>query len=883
MLALVSAALILPGEIGNATAGQRFRLLLVSSYHPGFPTFFEQIQGIKSITDQADVLLDVEYMDTKRFNDETNRANFLQSLRYKLDHSPSYNAVMTADDNAFEFALEHQNDLFKDLPIIFFGVNNVPKALEQNDNPMVTGVVEAVSMKDTIALMLRLHPKVKTIVALVDDTPSGQGDLKTFEALASNFKGVSFKELSLAQMSFAQFKRRLSGLGDDTAVLLLSAYRDNKGKVLQFHQAMELITANLSRPLYHLWHHGMGDGVLGGKIISHYDQGRCAAEMALQVMRGASPASLPVNRHSPNRYYFDYKQLRRFGVGESMLPADRVVINKPRSFYEEYKAQVIWLSLLFVALVAVVVFLSLNVIQRKSAQEKLRESEGRFRSTFEQAAMGFFHLGLDGQFLRVNHRFCSMLGYGPEQLHRMQLSDVTYDDDIDETISMMGRLLSGSTDTVAREGRYRKQDNGLMWGNLTFSLRLTDDNKPLYYIGVLEDIGERKSAERDRENLEARLRQSQKMEALGTLAGGVAHDFNNLLAAILGYAELAQDAAQNKEDCIPDIQKLIESAERGRELVRQILTFSRKVQAKLKPLDLNEEVQRVTEMLKRTLPKMINVETNLEPGLWAIAADQTQIEQVLLNLAGNAADVMQTGGTLSISTRNMIMDEADSLLYADLQPGDYVQLEVADNGSGMDSATLEQIFDPFFTTKEIGKGTGLGLSTVFGVVKKHHGSITCTSEPGEGTIFSILIPAYTGLDNREQIPLNEAPRTLQRGHRVLFVDDEQALCEIAAVNLTRAGYKVITADNGELALQMYESDAGNIDLVILDLSMPGQGGIACLKGILEIDPEARVLVSSGYCEGAQISEVMAAGARGYLPKPTSKSNLLAAVCKALDD
>ena len=547
-------------------------------------------------------------------------------------------------------------------------------------------------------------------------------------------------------MSFAQFGESLRLLGDDTIVMLLSAYHDNQGKGLQFHDSLELITQNLQRPLYYLWHHGMGHGVLGGKLAGNYDQGQSAALLALEVLKGTSPGDISVSSQSPNKYYFDQRQLQRFGLDAAELPQDSVILFKAESFFYKNKMTVLWLLLLLISLVAIVIVLVINAVQRKKVEAKLRESEGRFRSTFEQAAVGILHLGLKGEFLRVNKRFGEMLGYSRSDFQLLSLRDISHPKDIKTSEQMRVELLSGKADKMSTEKRYIRKNGSIMWGHLTLSLRLDGEGLPVHFIGVIEDIGERKAAEEEKEKLEAKLIQAQKMEALGTLAGGVAHDFNNLLAAILGYSELALDSVRAGDDCADDLEQLIKSAERGRELVRQILTFSRKMQVELQPLDLNEEVERVSEILKRALPKMIEIKMELDPDLKLVSADHTQIEQVLLNLGANASDAMPHGGTLCIETSNAFLDEQYRRRHGDIRPGQYALLEVADTGSGMDQNTLSQIFDPFFTTKDVGKGTGLGLSTVFGIIKEHGGAISCKSEPCQGTVFQIFLPVCVEQD-----------------------------------------------------------------------------------------------------------------------------------------
>ena len=371
------------------------------------------------------------------------------------------------------------------------------------------------------------------------------------------------------------------------------------------------------------------------------------------------------------------------------------------------------------------------------------------------------------------------------------------------------------------------------------------------------------------------------MEAIGTLAGGVAHDFNNILAAIMGYTEFAQESAQEGLDCSGELNQVLSAAQRARDLVRQILTFSRKVEFQPKPLDLNREVRQTREVLGRTLPKMIDIVCELAPDLHPVHADANQMEQVLLNLGANAADAMPQGGRLAIRTENVSLDDESCRGRLEVEPGDYVLLTVSDNGQGMDENTRQQIFDPFFSTKPQGKGTGLGLSTVYGIVTGHGGHIFCTSRPGHGTTFSIYLPALV----TDAVPAGAArakPGALRGNESILLVDDEESLRRVVSAHLSRAGYSVRTAASGEEALEVFRGASREVDLVVLDLGMPGMGGLKCLGELLLLDPETRVLIASGYAADGQIQQSLERGAAGYIAKPYRKTELLSAVRRVLD-
>jgi nitrogen-specific signal transduction histidine kinase/ActR/RegA family two-component response regulator len=388
--------------------------------------------------------------------------------------------------------------------------------------------------------------------------------------------------------------------------------------------------------------------------------------------------------------------------------------------------------------------------------------------------------------------------------------------------------------------------------------------------------------ERERSRMEGQLRQAQKMEALGTLAGGVAHDFNNILSAILGYAELAQDGASQGRDNRPELGQVIAAANRAAELVRQILTFSRKMEPELKPLDLNREVSRALEVLGHTLPKMIEIQADLGQGLEPVLANAGQIEQVLLNLAINAADAMPQGGRLSIRTERVDLDQDYCGQHLASRPGPHLRLTVSDTGQGMPPEVLEHIFDPFFTTKGPGKGTGLGLATVYGIVKGHHGAIHCYSQPGQGTVFIIHLP----LARRDASAPGAATARVAEppggAESILVVDDEQALRQVAARMLGGVGYRVRAAASGEAALELLDSGEDRPDLIILDLGMPGMGGLACLGEILSRDPEQYVLIASGYAGSDQVRQSLENGAAGFVAKPFRRVELLGMVRRLLD-
>jgi len=361
----------------------------------------------------------------------------------------------------------------------------------------------------------------------------------------------------------------------------------------------------------------------------------------------------------------------------------------------------------------------------------------------------------------------------------------------------------------------------------------------------------------------------------------MAHDFNNLLQAILGYSDLL---LMKKGPGDPDRKKLevIQHAARdGADLVSRILTFSRRVESRTRPVDLNDKIRKAEKLLRRTVPRMIEIKLVLAENLAIIDADPSQIEQVLLNLAVNAQHAMPDGGQLLVETSNMSLSDEYLRTHLGAKPGRYVLLTVSDTGLGIEPGVLDRIFEPFFTTKMDGEGTGLGLSMVHGVVAQHGGYIRCYSEPGRGTSFKIYLPVSDRELAFDPTLTREMPAF--GTETILLVDDDDRIREMGRQMIEVGGYKVLTARSGEEALEIYSAHKEEISLIILDLIMPGMGGKRCLKELLRIDPNVRVLVASGYSSNGLVHDQTGRGARGFVGKPYDAKDILRAIRVVLDE
>jgi signal transduction histidine kinase len=393
---------------------------------------------------------------------------------------------------------------------------------------------------------------------------------------------------------------------------------------------------------------------------------------------------------------------------------------------------------------------------------------------------------------------------------------------------------------------------------------------------------ERIQAEQERAALQEQLRQSQKMEAIGKLAGGVAHDFNNLLTVIQGYGELILNSVDQNSPLRQDVQEIINASERASSLTRQLLAFSRKQVLQPKVLDLNTHVSNMDKMLRRMIGEDIELVTLLAENLGRIKADPGQIEQVILNLALNAKDAMLKGGKLTIETANVKLDESYAHSHIGVTPGHYVMLSVSDNGVGMTPEIKERIFEPFFTTKEKGKGTGLGLSTVYGIIQQSGGNVWVYSEPGVGTTFKIYLPVIEeGRDSIQSLAVSTKP--LQGSETILLVEDEEMVRKLACTVLQKYGYTVLEAPNGEEALRIVQGQNGNpIHLMVTDVVMPGMSGRQLADRLGSLWPEMKVLYMSGYTDNAIVHHGVLDPGIAYIQKPFAPNALTSKVREILD-
>ncbi len=518
-----------------------------------------------------------------------------------------------------------------------------------------------------------------------------------------------------------------------------------------------------------------------------------------------------------------------------------------------------------------------DVTDHMQAYKALRQSEERYRGLFEHAVEGIYQSTLEGRFIDVNPAMAHMCGYeSPEDMIK-SITDIStqhYVDPLDRETYKSLLDANGRIDNIGYRVQHR--DGSAIWVSGSARVVRNDQGDTLYYEGRCQDITARKQAEEERKKLESQLKQAQKMESIGTLAGGIAHDFNNLLMGIQGYASLMLMALDAGHPHYEKLRAIEEQVQSGADLTRQLLGFARGGRYEVKPTDLNDLIRKTAAMFGRT-KKEIRIHEKYGEGLRAVDADRGQMDQVLLNLFVNAWQAMPGGGDLFLETDNVDLDAAYVAPYA-IKPGPYVKICITDTGVGMDEKTKQRIFDPFFTTREMGRGTGLGLASAYGIIKGHGGFINVYSEKGHGTTFNIYLPASDRATVRET-PVAEA---IHRGHETIFlVDDERMILDVTQEMLAGLGYRVLVAPGGAEALEVYRAQHETIDLVILDMIMPGIGGGEVLDGMKAVNPGVRIILSSGYSLNGMARNIMERGARLFLQKPFRLDNLSRKIREAL--
>jgi PAS domain S-box-containing protein len=516
--------------------------------------------------------------------------------------------------------------------------------------------------------------------------------------------------------------------------------------------------------------------------------------------------------------------------------------------------------------------LAMDITDRKRAEQALAESEDKYRQLFDMESDAIFMIDNDtGRLLEVNAAGESMYGYSREELLEMKNTDLSAEPEATRQATR--------TALTSVPVRYHKNKAGNVFPVEIAARHFPWKGRPVH-VAAIRDVAARMAADNEKAELESQLRQAQKMESIGTLAGGIAHDFNNILSAIIGYTEIARMAAEGNGKVHKSLGEVLKASQRAKNLVGQILAFSRQTRSEFGPVQVRLIALEVIKMLRATLPASIEVVSELTTQAMVLA-DANQLHQVLMNLRTNAFHAMRKeGGRLCLEVGEVHLEASSAAHMDNLKPGDYLKLTVADTGIGMDREVLGRIFDPYFTTKAKGEGTGLGLSMTYGIIKAHQGAIVADSRPGKGSVFTVYLPKFESQVNHRGAESN--PQMPQGQERILCIDDQPELVSILKAMLNALGYQVTTRSNSLEALELFAQEPEKFDLVITDLNMPHMLGDRLAQEILKIRPGVPIVLCTGFSDQVKGKDLSAVGIRAVAHKPILMADLAKLVRGVLD-
>lgn len=1095
----------------------KINVLYLNSYHNGYAWSDNIFEGIneKFLNSDRNIYLQIEYMDSKRYSGDKISDILYDYYKFKFRNT-RFNLVIVSDNNAYDFVTQHGDDLFPGVPIVFCGVNDVDPATVPLRERM-TGVLEEFDVLENIAMAMRFHPGKKRLVVIGDKSLTGIAIANQIRAHLPNLPAQMRVDF-LDEFTLDELLDQVRGAASDSIFFFIPFYKDVGEGVYSAQDLLEIVWRNTGVPLYGAWEFLLGNGLVGGYMVSGHAHGRTAAEMGLRILAGESPASIPIIPSPNEAPKFDYKVLVRLGINQKLLPPGSVIVNGPSPFYSINRHQfwTIIISLVILSMVLVLLVINIwerrqvevriknqlsflhtlmdtlpipiyftdrsgsiagvnlsfdqwfgvnwhgrsgpddsgqsldegrfeplldsrlesfeaqvrhgdgtfhstvlhkasyadtqgknagivgviyDISDRKKAEDDLRAAEEKYRTIFENSALGIFQTYPNGSWIVANPALARMLGYASSQElieANPNIATLYYEQSDRARVVDLYQQNRGS---IEFEVLFRRRDGAIITANLNARAVRGSNDDFSHFEGFVEDITDRKAAERalaaseamlqlvldtipqlvhwkdcnlniiganrnflahvgetdlsavygrtyaevamdgneaeqvalldtkvmetnepqyrlrfETRNaagealwlminkvplpgsngevvgilstaeditpiisLEKQLLQSQKMEAIGTLAGGIAHDFNNILTSIMNSTELAMEDIPEDTLVWKDLERCLKAATRGSRLIKQILTFSRPTQEGFVPTDLREVVGEAIALVRVSMPRNIAVLSTIADTLPLCLADPTQVHQIVMNLATNAFHALGEGGG-SISIRlGPLHIERDELLRGNLEPGVYTLLTIEDDGPGIDETIKDKIYDPFFTTKGKGEGTGLGLAVVHGIVRNHGGEIRLTSVPG-CTRFEVLLPT---MNDMCLLPGECAGDVALGSERIVFIEDDEDQLQIIPRVLTQLGYTVHSFHNGAMALQAIRDEGLQVDLVITDYDMPGMNGYDVASSLELVRPELPVIMVSGRRWAADFS-VRTYNIKYFLNKPYNKDMVGRAIRDVLD-
>jgi PAS domain S-box-containing protein len=817
----------------------------------------------------SEVNLFVEMMNTKRFNSPEYFDLFLKFIKQKYSQF-EFDLILSVDNNAFTFLREHASDLFPGCPIAFCGVNDF-KGDQIRLFPNFTGVAETISADKTVKTALKLHPATKKIFIINDYLVSGRAMANTIKKQLQEFEGIVELEWNDNQ-TFAELCCKVANLSKDTIILIGAYYADKTGDLVDYKTLGKKLFESSKRPIYACIDLFLKPGVIGGKMVSGYHQGKTMAKIGKRILLGERADSIPVVVEAANRWIVSHEDFARFGIDASQFPDGTLIINEPFSFYGKYRSIAIWTIVVIIVLLGLVLVLIFNIVSRRKFEKALVDSESRYRTLFNDCRDAILVMDVEtSKLIDCNPSALEMfaipakdelgkyspMDLSPEYQPCGRLSFELGKEEIEKTDEKSGHFFEWT----------HKRLTGEAFPATVFASRTSIDGRAVT-IGAIRDLSEQRKMEREKKELERQLQQTSKMEAIGLMAGGVAHDLNNILAGIVSYPDMLLATLPSDSKMRKPLQMILKSGRRAAAVVADLLSIARSITNEKAVKDLNwiiNEYFASTEFIELEQRYAdVSFEKNLSDDLANISCSVEHIKSCLMNLLINAAEAIDGQGSVCVTTYNKYIDD-NSAPQKHLEVGDYVVVKVVDSGSGIPVEYLDRIFEPFFTKKIMGRSvTGLGLAIIWNVMRGHDGAVFVESSD-DGTCFELYFPACNSESVIEEVT-DKLEDLKGSGQKILIVDDEAIQRDLAGQILKMLNYKSVSVCSGEDAIEVLKKE--NFDLVILDMIMdPGINGCQTYEELLKINPEQKAIIASGYSSSRHIEKVQSLGSGPLVKKP----------------